>query len=116
MKHEAAAYLEDIRLAVEDALELAEGIDEGACLTNKQVRLAVERVLIPAGEALSQLAKFSPDTAEKIPDWRKIIGFRTMIVHGYRTLDHPLIYSVIREKLPDPRDSVAVLLAELDQA
>src|SRR5438876_87045 len=39
-------------------------------------------------EALSQLRKIDPVTAEGITDWQAIIGFRNMLIHGYGQVDH----------------------------
>jgi uncharacterized protein with HEPN domain len=52
-------------------------------LANKQLRYAVERCFEIAGEALTQLNKLDPSIAQQITDWRAIIGFRNVLIHGY---------------------------------
>lgn len=116
MQHKIAAYLEDIRLAADDAMQFAEGVDEREYLANDLVRSAVERQLTIAGEALSQLAKHAPEVAEQIPEWRQIISFRNILIHGYRVLDHALIYRIIRNKLPTLRVAVAKLIHDIENS
>lgn len=115
MERKAQAYVEDILLAIEDALRYSNGLDEASYLAQPLVRDAVERKLITMGEALSQLAKISSGHASRIPDWRKIVAFRNILVHGYRILDHKEVFRIVRVELPVSRDAVAALLAELDQ-
>lgn len=52
------------------------------------LRSAIERQLQIIGEALSQLSRVEPVTAERIPRLRQIIAFRNILVHGYASIDH----------------------------
>ncbi|MFT3787032.1 MAG: hypothetical protein QM770_12840 [Tepidisphaeraceae bacterium] len=63
MRLETAKLLEDIRTAARDALDMATGKTYDDYLGNKQLRYAIERCFEIAGEALTQLSKFDPDTA-----------------------------------------------------
>ncbi len=71
------------------------------------VRSAVYYQLMVVGEALAQLNRTDPVTASRLSDYRRIIGFRNQIVHGYSKLDDETTWRIIEEKLP-------VLLKELD--
>lgn len=97
MQVKLLGWLEDIRLAAGDVIRIADGLDQGAYIANDTKRLAIERLLITLGEAMAQLAKDFPAEAETIHEWREAINFRNILVHRYRTLDHVLIYSIIRE-------------------
>jgi uncharacterized protein with HEPN domain len=46
------------------------------------VRAAVERKFEVVGEALGQLARLDPELAARIPDYRRIIAFRNILIHG----------------------------------
>ena len=46
-------------------------------------RSAVERQFEIIGEALGQLARLDPAMAERITDFRRVIAFRNILVHGY---------------------------------
>ncbi|MFO8024012.1 DUF86 domain-containing protein, partial [Thiohalophilus sp.] len=52
------------------------------------------------GEALNQLAKISPQIAESIPEYRRIISFRNILIHGYADVDNALVWGVVESKLP----------------
>ena len=56
-------------------------------LDNRMLRSAVERQFEIIGEALSQLAKIDPAVAARIPDLRRIVGFRNVLIHGYDRMD-----------------------------
>ncbi|MCA8888632.1 MAG: DUF86 domain-containing protein [Parvularculaceae bacterium] len=115
MRRDAIVYLEDIRLAACDVAQFAKRVGEGYHLDeNLLVRLAVERQLITAGEAVSQLAKFFPEVVENIPDWRQIISFRNILVHGYRAIDHDLVFAVIHDRVPVLLAAVEALIAEFE--
>jgi len=76
------------------------------------LRFAVERELITIGEALSQLHRVAPEIAEQINDWKDIIGFRHVLVHGYDILDMDVMWDVIQDDLPKLIEKVESLLAE----
>lgn len=73
-----------------------------------QFRWAVERGFEIIGEALSQLRKIDPATAESITDWRAIIGFRNVLIHGYSVVSPDKTWDIAMSELP-------ILVRELDQ-
>lgn len=54
---------------------------------DRQLRRAVEREFEVMGEALNRLMQSDPETATRIEDLRRIVGFRNRIIHGYDTID-----------------------------
>jgi uncharacterized protein with HEPN domain len=62
------------------------------------------------GEALNRLMQCDEETAALIPDVRRIIGFRNVIVHGYDTLDLAIVWANVTEGLPRLRQSIAEIL------
>ena len=62
-------------------------------------RSALERELQIIGEAILQLDRVSPETAEKISQHRGIIGFRHVLVHGYDSLDPYTVWNVVETKI-----------------
>jgi uncharacterized protein with HEPN domain len=79
------------------------------------LRSAVERQFEIIGEALSQLARSSPVLAARIPELRRIIGFRNALIHGYDQIDDDGVWRAIGTDLPALRADVAALLAELGE-
>jgi len=46
------------------------------------------------------LAKLSPETCAKITDFRKICGFRNVLIHGYDAVDDAIAWGIVETKLP----------------
>lgn len=88
------------------ASRFAAGRTRGDYESDDYFRAAVERQFEIIGEALNRLLKIDPDTAARISEHRRIIGFRNVLIHGYDAVDHAITWRIIEEKLP-------VLLAEL---
>jgi len=82
-------------------------------LADHMLRSAVERQFEIIGEALSQLAKTDPVLAARIPDVRRIIGFRNVLIHGYDPIEDAAVWRAIELDLPALRAQAAALLTEL---
>jgi uncharacterized protein with HEPN domain len=108
---ESLKLLEDIRVAATDAAEMAAGKTYQAYAASKQLRYAVERCFEIAGEALGQLHKIDPDVAERITDWRAIISFRNVLIHGYAIVQHDKTWDIVTSELPVLLREVTELLA-----
>ncbi len=111
MRLESAKLLEDIRVAATDALEMAAGKSYDDYLASKQLRYAVERCFEIAREALTRLNKLDPGTAQQITDWRAIIGFRNVLIHGYAIVQHDKTWDIVTSELPTLVREVSSLLA-----
>ncbi|MGH8745905.1 MAG: HepT-like ribonuclease domain-containing protein [Burkholderiales bacterium] len=79
---------------------------------DEMLKAAVERKFAVIGEALSRLANVDPATAARIPEHRKIIAFRNIIIHGYANVDDKIVWGVVEANLSALRSAVAKLLAE----
>lgn len=115
MRDRVLGWLEDIRLASDDVLRFSSGLDLKSYLADELKRMAIERQLITMGEAMVQLANEFPDVADRVAEFRQVISFRNILIHRYRTLDHVMIFDIIREKLPGFRDQVSALIAEIEK-
>ena len=113
MRHEPRTYLWDARRAGEAVLRYVRGRTFDDYRTDDYFRSAVERQLQNLGEAIAQLARLDAETAARIPDMRRIVAFRNVLVHGYAVLDHDVVWNVIHEHLPDLVSALDALLAEL---
>jgi len=76
-------------------------------------RSAVERQFEIIGEALNQLGKLDPATQARVRNFRNIIGFRNILIHGYAELDDSLVWNAVTDKLPELEEDVSKLLDEL---
>jgi uncharacterized protein with HEPN domain len=112
MRLEAAKLLEDIRVAASDALDMAAGKTFEQFARDKQLRYAIERCFEIADEALSQLNKIEPAIAQQITDWRAIIGFRNVLIHGYAAVHHDKTWDIVVSELPTLLREVTAMLEE----
>ncbi len=60
----------------------------------------VVRNLQIIGEAASRISEETQMLYPQIP-WKKVIGMRHILVHGYFEIDLEIVWSVIQNDLPD---------------
>jgi len=107
MLPESLKLLTDMRNSATDVSAFVAGKTLEDFLGDKQLRMAVERGFEIIGEALSQLRRIDPDTTELITDWRAIIGFQNVLIHGYGKVSDPKTWDIAQTEIP-------LLLRELD--
>jgi len=109
MQLESKKYLFDIKQA---AGLLADFTREKAFADyqgDPLLKSAVERQFEIIGEALARL---DPETASRISEYRRIIAFRNILIHGYAQIDERLVWGVLEAKLPTLAQEVNSLLGE----
>jgi uncharacterized protein with HEPN domain len=107
MHADAIKLLWDARRAGERVARFTRGKTFADYRADDLLRSGVERQLAIVGEALSQLRRLDPATAESIAELPRIVGFRNVLVHGYATVDDRIVWGVVEGNL-------AALLASLD--
>ena len=112
MRPEARKYLFDIRLAADAIAAFCGGKSFEDYRRDEMLKAAVERKFAVVGEALSRLASVDPATAARIPEHRRIIAFRNIIIHGYASVDDRIVWGVVEADLPSLRSAASKMLAE----
>jgi uncharacterized protein with HEPN domain len=112
MRLESKKYLYDIARAAAAAMQFVEGKSFADYAADAMLRSAVERQLEIVGEALAQLARTDPATAERISEYQRIIAFRNILIHGYAEIDHRILWNVLEAKLPVVRREAEALLGD----
>ena len=100
MAHEPQKYLFDIIQAGKLIIQFTAGKTLEQYRSDPQLRSAVERQFQIIGEALQQLHRKFPDTAGKITDYRSIIDFRHILVHGYDRVEDDIVWGIVESRLP----------------
>lgn len=100
MAPESAKYLEDIRDAAQTILQATADRSLGDYLRDKLLRLAVERCFEIAGEALRRLEERDSQAASGITEYKRIIGFRNILIHGYSTISHERVWNIVQGDVP----------------
>ena len=93
--------------------EFTAGLDAEGYRASPLIRSAVERQFEIIGEALNRLSKEAPDLADRVPNLRKIVGFRNVLIHGYAVIEDGRVWEIVTTLLPSLRATVTVLLTEL---
>ena len=76
------------------------------------LRQGVERSLQIIGEAVGRLRRDDPETADRLSEHERIVGFRNVLVHGYDLVDDGIAWETIRTNLPLLLSEVEDLLEE----
>ena len=107
------AYVHDVKEAADAITEFVAGIDALGYAKDDLIRSAVERKFEIVGEALTRLLKTAPDLAHRVSNLSEIIGFRNFLAHGYDSVNHARVWSIIVESLPKLRREIDALAKEL---
>lgn len=91
-------------------MEFIAGKDYSDYVSDLALRSAVERQLEIAGEALTQLARIDAATASRISEYKRIIAFRNILIHGYAEVDHRIVWNMLKLKLPTLHSQAEALL------
>ncbi|MBN2212205.1 MAG: DUF86 domain-containing protein [Sedimentisphaerales bacterium] len=113
MPRDPKVFLEDIRLASENILAFTRNKTRDDYCRDALLRSAVERQFEIIGEAMKLLLQSNAAIAEQIPEYRRIIAFRNILIHGYFAIDNHVVWDVITGQLPILHKHVAVLLQSL---
>jgi uncharacterized protein with HEPN domain len=111
MRLEAKKYLEDIRHAIELLIKFTEGKTFADYKGDELLRSGVERQFEIIGEAFNQLSNIDPAVVERISEYRRIIAFRNILIHGYSAIDDRVVWDIVETKLPVLRREVETLLS-----
>jgi uncharacterized protein with HEPN domain len=110
MRLEAKKHLYDIESALRLLAEFTANKSFADYAGDALLRAAVERKFEIVGEALVKLAKFDEDLAARISEYRRIIAFRNILIHGYADVDDQLVWDILETKVPVLRREVEALL------
>ena len=108
ISNQAAGFLWDARRAAERITRFTAGKTYDDYLDDDMLRAAVERQFEIIGEAFVGLRRIDFSLAAQLRDLPQIIAFRNLLIHGYATIDHQIVWDAIRDDLPR-------LLVALDQ-
>ena len=112
MQPKSPKLLEDIRDAASFIGEVTLGRTLSDYSADRLLRQAVERNFEIVGEAVRRLAQHDADTAARLGDYRQIIAFRNLLIHGYDLANHALVWETIQTELVPLLHKIENLLAE----
>lgn len=92
------AHLVDMLGFAQELQTLTAGLSSSEFIGQRVLCLAVEKLFINLGEAAVRVGADSARYPE-IP-WRRIIGLRNILAHGYEQVAHEILYQTIVQELP----------------
>jgi uncharacterized protein with HEPN domain len=109
-----AVFLRHILEEVDFLIAESKGLAFEQFVKNDVLKRASVRSLEVIGEAVKNL---SGSVKQKCPyiDWKKFAGLRNKLIHHYFSVNWDIVWDVVKNKLPEPRDSIAKLLGELEK-
>lgn len=92
------AHLADMLRFTQELQSLVGTMPVSAFVANRVLCLAVEKLFINLGEAASRVGADS----QAMPDipWRRVIGLRNILAHGYEQVAHEILHETVVRELP----------------
>jgi len=100
ISNQAATFLWEARRAAERITRFKTGRSYDDYLDDDMLRAAVERQFEIIGEAFVGLRRADPALAAQLPDLPQIIAFRNVLIHGYATINHRIVWDAVNDDLP----------------
>lgn len=106
--HDDGTRLRHMLTHAEEAAKMAQGRTRADLDSDRQLNLALVRVMEIVGEAASRVSSETRDRLQAIP-WPDVVGLRHRLVHGYDKVDFDILWNILQDDLP-------LLIGELPKA
>ena len=110
MQLESRTILEDVRVAASCIFDFTTGVSFDDYTGDRMLQSAVERQFEIIGEALKRLSKIDTQTSSLIENYKRIISFRNILIHGYDVVDNAVVWDIVKQDLPKLYEQVLELL------
>lgn len=110
MLPEVKSLLVDIQHSIAGIDLFMAGKSRDDFMNDLMFRRAVERQFEIIGEAMNRLRKVDPLFTDRISEYRGIISFRNVLIHGYDKINDDVTWQIIENRLPILRNEIDALL------
>jgi uncharacterized protein with HEPN domain len=94
-----AGSLVDMLKAARKVVEYATGLDESSFLGSSRDQDAILRQLTIVGEAAKRMSEEFRTSHPEVP-WRRVAGFRDVVVHDYFKVDLEEVWRIVQGDVP----------------
>ena len=109
MSRNYVMYLQDILDCIENIKEYTDGFDFYKYNSSSIVQDAVERNLEIIGEAVKKVPLEIRDKYYQV-EWRKIAGFRDILIHEYSYIQTDIVWDVVENKLDELKKQIKEII------
>ncbi|MBU0609413.1 MAG: DUF86 domain-containing protein [Armatimonadetes bacterium] len=104
-------HLFDIKRSCEAVMDFMADRSLADLQRDRLLRSGVRYELQSIGEAIVRMRHASADLGQMIAQWRRIISFRNLLVHGYDVVEETIVYAIATRDVPNLLREVEALLA-----
>jgi uncharacterized protein with HEPN domain len=109
MKRDVLLFVEDIIESIGKIENFSRGLGEKEFASDDLRQNAIIRQLEIIGEAVKNIPETFRKTYPKI-EWRKIAGFRDVLIHAYFGADVSRVWNVLKNDLPTLKREIQDIL------
>ena len=111
--HNVNIYLNDILNSIKKIEDYIKDYSFESFSSKSIVVDAVLRNLEIIGEAVKKIPSGITNDYSEI-EWKKIAGFRDIVIHAYGNVDLNIVWDIIKNKLPELKKTVEKMIKEQD--
>ena len=92
-------YLDDMEHGIKKVITHLEGLDKEQFLRDEWTQDAVVRNIEIIGQAAKELSESTREMCPEV-DWKKLMGMRDRLAHGYFAINLDVVWNTVQEDLP----------------
>lgn len=108
-RHDAVVRIRHMLDHAQEAVAMTHGRTRADLDRDRQLNLALVRLLEIVGEAAARVPEGFQDGHPDIP-WRDIADLRNRLIHGYDSVNFDILWTIVREDLPPLIGRLSALL------
>lgn len=112
-EREFTQFLQDILEAIDDIEGFVKEMEFNEFSGDKKTIYAVTKALEIIGEATKNLPDALKNEYPEVP-WKFMAGIRDKVVHGYFSVDLPIVWSTVKTDVPSLKPLIEEILEETE--